>query len=732
MFARNVAVLLCLASLAGLNLLTRAATAAEPLRVTDLVPQKALGAIFFRNINELRRNGDQLFAQVGWPFAPTQLLNFVGQELKVNGLVDGDRPCGVAWFEFEDDEMPPGFRLPPAAAIFSIRNADALADRLGTTVSELQSGKTIRIEGPGLYQTRHYRLADDYLWIVTDERLFVELSNRMPLTFAIEKSRRERMQNCDVLVSFRPTARVVDREQFVKNGQKWIDERPELGIEEQAAIRELLAVLEAMSNVVLGIRVHKDGVEADADVYFDFRKRKAVQAVLRRFNPTGATSSLNELPGGPVLFSHALQADGKATLPALNVLLPQLSLNSNWGTLNGMEILTEAQQLKLLGLFGEVWRQINGYRMAAYPTIDPQQHGLFGLAAVLNTPDPERVVAEIRELAEFLDGSRLFVANRSPNPDEGDVSGDMAPRLSPDGEARVRELVAQLNDDALAVRQSATIRLMLIGEPTRPYVELLTRADDDNATKASEAARHARRVLAQLDLVRKRAAQSNATPRLLNSSDLKFRHSAEPDAASQRTVHSIEVEYVARTETQIAFQQQMRKLLGQDWNHLRLVPFDDRLLVLLGSDSDLHRRAIASIENRDATLQTQTAAGVYGPPLNPAHGAEFHIALAQLRERLSHRFKVQAASGTSTPPTTDTTTPTDRNQKPEPSPAARPRSPATASTSATATARETASPENGAEQTIDFSSLSFTIRDDYLSIEWRLPINEVKAFNAAN
>jgi hypothetical protein len=692
--------------------LSTSAGAAEPPRVTDLVPQKAIASIFFRNINELRANGDQLFVKAGWPFAPTQMLSWAGQELKVNGLVDGDRPCGVAFFEFENEKRPGGFFLPPAAAMFAIRDLDALAQRLGTTSDDLKAGKTISSPGQLGYKNRHYRFSGDYLWIASDERLFVELSNRMPLNFAIAKPRRERMQKSDILLSFRPTAQAADRERMLKNGQKWIDEHPEMSVEEQAAMRELFAVFESMSNAVLGVHVHKDGVEVDADVYFDFRKREAVQTVLQRFNPTGAASSLAGLPDGKVLFSHALQADGKATLPALNALLPELTLTRNWRSVDGLEVLTEVQQLKLLGLFGEVWRKLKGYRLATYLTGEPSQHGLLGIAAVLDADDPEHVVSDVRELSEFIDGSRLFVP---PDTEETDNS-QPPPRLSDEGEARVRKLVEQLSSDDSSARQSATIRLMLIGEPVRPFLEPLTERSGDNESSRSESSRQARRVITLLDKARERNSKSALTPRFLDSADLRFRYSTSNTPDSNRQVHSIKVEHVARTGKLQILQQQTRKLFGPEWNRLQLVPFENRLLILIGSDPDLLRRAIASVESQNLSLQNETSAAIYGSPLNAARGAEFHIDLALIHDVFSRPRQVPEAPDRKAPQKQAQPSADSDNQ------------PAPDSTS-TSDSDLPASGKPDRPQT-DFSSLTFTIQDDYLSIEWRLPVSEIQALNS--
>lgn len=698
--------LVFLPSLAGPSPRSARAEAPEPGRMTDLIPQKAVGSIFFRSVNELRADGDRLFQKTGWPFPPSMLLRWVGQELKVQGTVDGDQPCGVLWFEPDDTIDRPGqFRLPPAAAVFTIRDIDQLAERIGTTVDELKSGRTVQSDGQQLYPTRFYRLVDDQLWIATEERLFVELSNRMPLNFVIARPRRERMRNADILLSFRPTARIADREARLRSQQEWIDRHPELGVEERATLQELLSLFEAMSNVVIGVRVHEDGIEVDGDVYFDFRQRRRVQTVLRRFNPTGASSSLSRLPDGNVLFSHALQADGKATLPALNVMLTGVDIIHSWQPFDRLKVLSDVQQLKLMGLFGEVWRQIDGYQMAACQPSDPSQYGAVGIVAVLQTANPQQIIADIQELAGFIDGSRFFVQE----PAATGTDGEKHDRLSLEGRRRVERLVEQLGDEDYATRQSATVRLSLLGEPVRPFVTPLAEQQADPPAAASL---HARRVVSLLEAARKKSTSKPASPRVLSGSDMRFSFRTEDDAVSGRTLHIIEMSHRADTPAQTDLHRQMQSLLGVEWNQLRLVPGEGRLLVLLGSDPRLRRRAIDSSESDAENLQTATAARVFGDPLNPGRGAEFHIDLDRFRQLLNHqaRHRPQASQN-----------PGDR---PPPSNTPEPESPAAAPESPPADADGDRGPDTNSQS---ITSLAFTIRDEYVCVEWRFPVADILA-----
>ncbi len=73
----------------------------------------------------------------------------------------------------------------------------------------------------------------------------------------------------------------------------------------------------------------------------------------------------------------------------------------------------------------------------------------------------------MRELAEFINGFRLFVV-------EADKTNNTHPMPPTKRKLRQEKLVEQLSSDDFATRQSASIRLILIGETVRPFVEPLT------------------------------------------------------------------------------------------------------------------------------------------------------------------------------------------------------------------------------------------------------------------
>lgn len=589
--------------------------AADIPSVTDIIPQKAAGVIMFRNINEIRERGDRLFQRVGWPFLPSTLFQFAGVELKVNGLVDGDQPCGVMWFHPELVPENKGVAnriggLYPAAAGFAIKDLGELAKRLGTTREKLEAGEVVESKGQFGYLNRFYRMSKDYLWITSHKELYEHIENRMPLTYAISKARRERMKGADIILAATAKGNRLEKDQMARASQEWLEKHPEMSAEERQAMRELFAVMESASNAVAGFRVQEDGLEVDMDVHFDFRKRKAVTAVLKRFNPTQKASSLRGLPVGNLLLGHAITADGEASLPALTAITQELVKGWRYqrSFLDKGGFLTEAQQLEMLGIFGEVWRQIDGYRLGVYRNADETEHGLIGIVAILDTDDPKGLIQNLRELGGLIDGSGL-------KPIDG------VNELSEEGKAAIKALIADLGDESFKKRQSATSRLILIGAPARPFVDEATKSPDP------EVAHRARRINGLIEMEAARLRDKSLKVSLLSNADPKFAFHADQKTDGGTAAAVIEMQ----TKDFAALNPQLRVMLGRGWRRVHLVPHGKHLVVALGSDTRFVDQTIVNLKDDLPGLAESDENGVFATPLLKERGIEFHVGARRIQ-----------------------------------------------------------------------------------------------------
>jgi len=590
--------------------------------MTDLIPQKAAGALFFRSPNIVRDRMNVLGEELGWPAAGNILFQFAANELRLNGLVNDDWPAGIVAFDrnLVPEEKQQGFAQPLALAV-AVTDLDRLATLLKTTREQLEAGEAVSMGQRAFIGNPRARLLGRYLWIASHDEVFNEISNRTPLTFVIPKERRQAMQEADIIWTISTTSpEIRDPDAFPKL-RKEIEGNDDLDAEDKQALRDLLAVAEASTNLVGGIRL-QGGFELDLDVVFDIRRRKEVRDVLSRFNPTGAASTLGGLPQGDLLFAHAIQADGRTTLPTLATLMwrKPFGIMWNWFALNDSIVPTNQQSLELLEVFGDVWRQVSGVRAAVYRNADPAQHGMVTTVAILDTPDSRKLIRELREFGEIVDASRVDQA-------------DLPPAEAQNLRDRVDTLLKQLVSEDYGTRQGASARLMLLGELVLEQLEPLT------ADIRPEVARRARRIRDSIIAGREQRRKEALEPGLFAEARPRFVFHEAAEQIRGQAMHVIEI----RAEESSELHHRLPLLLGPNGNRLRLVPLDGHVAVLLGSDVSRLNELLENLAENRPGLAAEQRNQPFGQPLLAGRGVEFHAALARIQGLIRSATESQAA-----------------------------------------------------------------------------------------
>jgi hypothetical protein len=576
--------------------------------MTDLVPQSAVGALLFRNVNELKARGDDLAAEFGWGAGFSMIGKMIGTTLHLAELIDDDRPCGAVWFERKFVDGTRSGQHPVAVGV-AVKDLDKVAMRLKTTREELEQGTITESKGELGYANRYCQLHGDYVWIVSDKDLFPILKARKPLTELIPVARRAAVLAADIIAAGNAASAESDGgAMFVKQSETWIEKNDDLDPEEKEAVREFFSTFKAVTWALLSARVDR-GLAFDFDVIFDPKYHDAIQTVIRRFNPRDVPSTLRGLPDADVLVAHAAHVEGETSLPAMAVLAREMSRTFGPG-LKGFDqrkFLSEVQQLELLGLFGEVWGRIRAYRMAMYRNATPDVHGMASLVAVLDSDDATQLLFEMRDLAGLVDGTGL------PLTPPGEA-------LPPITEQVIRDLVRKLGDRSYTVRQSATTRLTLIGEPALSMVEAARQS------RSLEVKRRAQRIAGRIRLKIKQAREEALKPGIIREAKPTFvLHSS----AEQRVGHAVHVVEM-QTAPGSKFEAQLRVLLGPGWRQIRLVPDGERLVVLLGSDLSLLDRTLKNLDTNAPGLAASHSERIATSTLHPRRGAEFRIGISRL------------------------------------------------------------------------------------------------------
>ncbi|MFT5322778.1 MAG: hypothetical protein ACI8P0_000619 [Planctomycetaceae bacterium] len=448
----------------------------------------------FRNVNELKERGDVVASELGFPFAMTSLFSVVGSQLLVGKAADDNQPCGTMWFEPEligEPEVKQTWKKPIAAAV-AISDTKKLAEVLQVDHEELVAGKIVEKDHSVFgHKSRFYRMAGQYLWVVSHKKLYDVLKDAKPLAQSIPRSRLESIDSSDFLIEISAKTSELNQEAGQKRAERWLKAHKDLDVAEAEAdaIREWFSILYSTSYGILSGRIDR-GFEFCFQIFIDHDASPELRQRIVKFSPPAEGVSLTGLPAGELLFGHAARTDSTGFHAAMTATVRE-SYGFWWPGLRDLQkkkIVSQVEQLKLLGLFGEIWPLTNRYKVGLYREENAAAHGLVSMAAILETEDPDRLMRELEMLAALVDRTAL---------DPGDDSEAGKKTV-----ARVRKLISQLGDDDYQQRQSATTRLVLIGEPALPLIA------EARLSKLSEVAKRATQIekLIQEDLKEKRDA----------------------------------------------------------------------------------------------------------------------------------------------------------------------------------------------------------------------------------
>lgn len=607
--------------------------AAQTTRL-DLVPARASASLIFHSAAEFRDKGDKLIAAAGgggkWA---SMAINYGAAALGVSEAYDPEQPLAVVWLNrsqvtLSEEDQRHRWRKPVAVVVF-IRDLDALARQLKVDVQQLKDGQIITRKGELGYEFRHYRVRGDQLWISSHVEAIDIAMKGERLSGYIATERQKPILENDLILSFSGDWDEFNPESAAIEAERWIQNHADADEAEKVALRELLTVFQAARHAIFGLRVESDGLQIDLDVHFDPARHATIGEILRRISPSGGPSVLSSLPAsgkhGELLVAHAARTDGKATLAVTSVILRDAfrMWTGWWDELDGRGFLNQSQQLEILGLFGEVWGKLNGYRSGLYQNARPERDGLISLISVLDTGDADQFLLAMKELGGLIDGTGI---------DAEDLKNEKSR-----SRRRIRRLISQLSAPDFATRQSAATRLILIGGPALAFVGKAGKSGDPTV------ARRARMVAARIRQSFERKRDEALRPSLLSQVNPTFLFHDGVEERESRPVHIIEMQSKMNPtmESHVAF------LLGPDWKRVRLVPRDGQVVVLLGSNTRLLDTTLKNLARERSGLAADPKNRIYNRPLHRKHNSELHVSAQRflslldgkpMKERHSHEL----------------------------------------------------------------------------------------------
>ena len=587
--------LLALAAL----LLAALPVAAAP-DVLDLVPEDAALGIVVRNISHLKKKGDKLFASAGLKNDPdtpdpSTMVRMLYDLFGIGKGIDEDAPAALI---VPNPKSAEGEDLVFACPF---KDRDQIAANFDMKGKEMEEGKIFSRPRAGFLSFgSKYCLHNKYLLLGDEEKaLEAVIKADKSAVKLLSAAQRKSLADADVLICFRPDVWGDSWQQSLDEYQKQLSEKQ--GEAERRFAADLVAALKSVRLVLGSIRID-DGLGINVTAVFPDKVPEATRKFLASLAGDRNGSELRGLPDGPAIFAEASKGEGRLNAHLMTIVgefFLRDTLAADWLPL-------PADRPNIFAALSEILKRLSGHRMAVYQNADPTKLGLLSAVAILDTADADKFLADMKQLARLA-------GTEGPN------------KGAKDDAATVEQLVRDLGDDDYEVRESASDRLRLIGEPALPLIEKAVRSQDAEVHRRAE---ELIRVIRETAVARRKDLLSKDTPWHLRPT---FQFAAKAEAPDGRKIETARIRLTEKDKPAAAA---LRSVFGPDWDRVRLAVQGKQVVVLFGSDTALLDTALSNLKDGKPGLAGGKALAGFGKQADAARKLELHGSATAMRSLL--------------------------------------------------------------------------------------------------
>jgi hypothetical protein len=564
--------------------------------VLDLLPEDAAGAVAIRNLNELHKKGDKFLdeSELKVSLRPSQLFDIAFGWLAITSGLDRNAAAAIVVANpqkagYKDLK---NFGLDPFVVAVPFTDRDQMASNFGIAAGALKPDTMVK--GNGANFGKFFYARGKHVFFGNNEKAVASVAKGKSVGASLSAARRRQFAGCDVLVHFGTEVWGEEWRSFLQQAEDRLKD-PEDAADKVA--QELLDSLRTLRFALGGVRID-GGLGINLLAVFPKGEKSPARKFLSDLAGGPGAAGLAGLPDGPAVFAQAGRGDG-----ARNAVVARLIVNFLLRDfLETNRIISAADRPTFAGVFTEVWKRLKGRRLAVYRNADEQKQGLFSVAAVLDTDDADAFLKELRQLARF-GGDAIDLSEATGRKEDVEA---------------VKKLVRDLGDEAFAVRESATTKLALLGEPALPYVEPALRSDDAEVRRRAD--RIKRRIVAVAE-ERRKELLSRSLPRPYRPT---FTFAAKPETLEGSRVEVLRVKLAA---DDAALAPRLRQLFGPDWDRVRLAPHGKQVAVLLGSDRKLLAATLRNLKEKRPGLAGVKYLSAFDKHSDPGRTAEFHVSV---------------------------------------------------------------------------------------------------------
>jgi hypothetical protein len=494
-------------------------------------------------------------------------------------------------------------------AVLPFTDADTMADNFGIGKGKMIPKKVFTMDRTKFFLNQVAR-TESHVYLGGEDKTIEHILKSKPLGSAFSPVQRKFFDQSDILLHFghylwASNDRFLARE--IMDKLKTSDDVNEKEFAEQFATG-----LREVENMVVGFRL-QDGI--DSRLLLTVPKESQAAKLFKTMKGKRGVSTLHGLPEGNVLFAQAASGEqgqnSLLTKVLFNFMLEEVLIHQ--------KIVHNVDRLTYLGVFHEVWRRLQGNRLAVYQNSNEKRDGLFSAVAVLDTEDAKIFLRDMKVLSKMALADSLDLTKREIK-DEIDID----------------RLVRDLRSSVYIVRQSATTKLSLIGEPAlAPLNQAIASKDFDLESKRR--ARDLRDRISAVAAARRKELLTDKDQPLFVRPKLTFVASVE-----KRHDTAVDVIHIEMTGLDKVAKLQYSQLLGPDWDKVRLAVVGKQIVVLLGSDLGLFDAAIRNVHKGEAGLAASKNLAPFQEYAAKDRLFEFHICAEGILRLISPDAKLDS------------------------------------------------------------------------------------------
>jgi hypothetical protein len=606
-----------------LLLLAAVAPASAAPGMLDLVPDDANAAIMIQSIASLKKKGDKFIedTEMNQPFRFSDGFKFLYDFLGIHAGVDEDQPGGLLLvhdkYGQEGNQKSLDRLILRLVLVVPFSDRDKIAGNFFRKVEgkagehmlkgdDLPAGKVQKVTANGNFRGQPIFVAirDKHLFLALHEPAVKSVAQSKPLTRILTGQQARSVETSDVLLLFQPIGELGKdwKEQIKAEDQRTERDAPPVDPAIRGQFRDAMTDVQCM---FLGVRL-EDGLQFRALATYSKDTTDGTKKFLSLLQ--GSTgSNLTGLPDGSVILAQAAQGSGVHSAAVLKIFFYHALRTLGPGNARlpfWTDQLDPSQRLTVVGIVSEVWKQLQGHRAAIYRNADPRQ-GLFSVVAILDTDNASRFLGEVRQLARFAGAQAI----------------DLSDKGAKDDLQLVKQLVKDLDDRRFSVRESATTKLEVIGEPVVAYLDDVLKGKPPLEVRRRVEAIKSRIAVAVKE--RRKGLLSDVARRLEPSFSYIVKAEMRDDVA-------VDVLHIKLADKDVPASKQFAYLFGPQWDKVRVAVHGKQVVIVWGSDPALLSTALRNLKDGKPGLAASKDFASFVKSAEPGRKIELHASMQAL------------------------------------------------------------------------------------------------------